>query len=234
MSGHSKWANIRVRKGIEDKKRSAIFTRMAKVILVAVRQGGNNTDSRSNPYLRIALDRAKKVNMPKSNIVRLLENFENRKSDLKTFFLEGYGPFGVPVVVEVETDNRIRVLAEVKFIFKSNDGNLGESGSVLYLFDKIGEIEVVNLTEKKKLELIDLGVIDFYKNLVVVNYVDLSDLVEKMEKRGWEIVRYGIGMKCKSPMILEDENKLNKLLDLRQELEENEDVVNVFMGIKNE
>ncbi|MBU1089054.1 YebC/PmpR family DNA-binding transcriptional regulator [Patescibacteria group bacterium] len=234
MSGHSKWANIRVRKGIEDKKRSAIFTRMAKVILVAVRQGGNNTDSRSNPYLRIALDRAKKVNMPKSNIVRLLENFENRKSDLKTFFLEGYGPFGVPVVVEVETDNRIRVLAEVKFIFKSNDGNLGESGSVLYLFDKIGEIEVVNLTEKKKLELIDLGVIDFYKNLVVVNYVDLSDLVEKMEKKGWEIVRYGIGMKCKSPMILEDENKLNKLLDLRQELEENEDVVNVFMGIKNE
>ncbi|MBU1130375.1 YebC/PmpR family DNA-binding transcriptional regulator [Patescibacteria group bacterium] len=234
MSGHSKWANIKVRKGAQDKKRSAVFTKMTKAILVAVRQGGNNVDIRSNSYLRVAMERAGKVNMPKKNIDRILKNFENRKADLKTFLFEGYGPFGVPVIIEVETDNKVRSLAEIKFIFKKSGGSLAENGSVLYLFDRVGEIEVENLAEDKQLELIDLGARDFDGNLIVVDYVDLSSLIKKVENIGLEIVRFGMGMKCKNPIVLNKGKKMDSLLNLKHELEENEDVFNVFMGVKGE
>ncbi|RLC34060.1 YebC/PmpR family DNA-binding transcriptional regulator [Candidatus Shapirobacteria bacterium] len=230
MSGHSKWANIRVRKGAQDKKRSAIFTKMAKSILVAVREGGGNVDPQINSYLRMAIERAKKVNMPKSNIDRILDNFKKKKDSLKIFLLEGYGAGALPMIVEVETDNKVRTLSEVKFIFKRNGGRLADSGSVMYLFEKMGQIEVAELKEEFELELIDEGATDFRENVIMTEFGNLANLLLKVEKLGLEILNSGMALIAKNKVKMEVGENRDKLLKLRQELEENEDVVRVFMG----
>jgi YebC/PmpR family DNA-binding regulatory protein len=134
MSGHSKWANIKNRKGAQDKKRSETFTKVAKNILTAIREGGGNTNPDANLYLKTAIEKSREVNMPKENIERLLAKFEERKSNLVSGIFEGFGPDAVPMIVEVETDNKNRTLSEIKNMFKVAGGNLGESGSVAYLF----------------------------------------------------------------------------------------------------
>ncbi|MEI8068167.1 MAG: YebC/PmpR family DNA-binding transcriptional regulator, partial [Candidatus Shapirobacteria bacterium] len=138
MSGHSKWANIKQRKGAQDKKRSVAFTKIAKNILTAIRLGGSNSNPETNSQLKTAIEKAREVNMPKENIDRLLTRFEERKANMINFYLEGYGPFGVPMVIEIETDNKNRILGEVKLIFRNYGGNLGESNSVMFQFNRVG------------------------------------------------------------------------------------------------
>ena len=118
MSGHSKWSNIKNRKGAQDKKRSEAFTRLAKDILTAIRTNGGNTNPDANLSLKVAIDKAREANMPKENVERLLSRFEERKSNLVESIMEGYGPFGVPIIIDTETDNRNRILAEIKLILK--------------------------------------------------------------------------------------------------------------------
>jgi len=158
MSGHSKWSNIKNRKGAQDKKRSSVFTRASKNIMTAMRDGVG---------LKAAIDKAREVNMPKENIDRLISRFEERKGNLVTVILEGYGPFGVPMIVEAETDNKNRILGEIKLIFRNYNGNLGESNSVMFQFKRVGEIELENdISEDRELDLIDVGAIDFDGNIV--------------------------------------------------------------------
>lgn len=231
MSGHSKWANIKNRKGAQDKKRSEAFTRASKNIMTAIREGGRNSNPESNIGLREAIDKARAVNMPKENIERLLQRFEERKNNLVSGVFEGFGPFGVPIMIEVETDNKNRILGEIKLIFRNYEGSLGESGSVAFMFRRVGEIELESkLEEEAELKLIDEGVSDIKENLVITEIVDCKKIGEKIKLLGGQIKDLGLVYQCLNPVILDTEIKLGKILDMAQELEENDDVINVFAG----
>jgi len=140
MAGHSKWANIKHRKGAQDAKRGKIFTKLIKEITVAAKIGG--ADQETNPRLRLAVDKAKQSNMPKDNIDRAIKkgcgDLDGVNYEEGVF--EGYGPGGVAVIVEFLTDNRTRTVADVRHIFTKHNGNLGVSGSVAFMFDRKGMI----------------------------------------------------------------------------------------------
>ncbi len=138
MAGHSKWANIKRRKGAQDAARGKRFTKLIKEIMVAARLGGG--DESANPRLRLAIEKARAASMPKDNIKRAIDkatgNLEG--ADYEEYKLEGYGPGGIAVLVEVMTDNRNRAAAEIRHAFNKSDGNLGTSGCVAYMFQKKG------------------------------------------------------------------------------------------------
>ena len=230
MSGHSKWSNIKNRKGAQDKKRSEAFTKIAKNILTAIRLGGGSTNLEVNATLKIAIEKAKEVNMPKENIDRLLTRFEERKANLVSIILEGYGPFGVPIIIEAETDNKNRILGEIKLILRNYEGDLGEINSVMFQFNRVGEIELEKIDENIQLQLIDLGAIDFDQNLVWVNPADFNLIIDKMANLNLKVVRSEMVYKAINPVLLKTEEQLNKILDFIEELENNDDVLGVFAG----
>jgi len=230
MSGHSKWANIKNRKGAQDKKRSEAFTRVAKNILTAIRTGGGNTNPGANLFLKTAIDKAKEVNTPKENIERLLSNFELKKANLANYVLEGYGPFGVPLIIELESDNKNRILSEIKLILRNYDGSLGESNSVRYQFNKIGEVELNELSEELMLELIDAGAKDFDDKIALVDPENILMFKEKVEAMGLKVNRAETVLRSSNPVMLTSDDQIEKMMDLIDELEENEDVVNVYSG----
>lgn len=231
MSGHSKWANIKNRKGAQDKKRSEVFTRASKNIMTAIREGGGNTNPEANFHLKAAIEKSREVNMPKENIDRLLKRFEERKNNLSSGVFEGFGPFGVPVIIEVETDNKNRVLGEIKLIFRNYGGSLGESGSVAFMFEKVGEIELeTKLDENSELELIDLGIKDIDENTIITEVNDFGKVRDKIMAMGLAIESSGLVYKCRNATMLVNEDDVGKILDMIDELEENDDVVNVFAG----
>lgn len=230
MSGHSKWSNIKNRKGAQDKKRSEAFTKIAKNIMTAIRLGGGSTNVDVNATLKIAIEKAKEVNMPKENIERLLARFEERKANLDSITLEGYGPFGVPIIIEAETDNKNRILGELKLILKNYGGSLGETNSVMFQFTRVGEIELEKIDENTQLLLIDLGAIDFDDNLVWFNTTDFNLIIEKITNLNLKIVRSEMVYKAINPTLLKSEDELNKTLDFIEELENNDDVLGVFAG----
>jgi len=139
MAGHSKWANIQHRKGRQDKLRSKLFSRLSKEISIAAKMGGPDPDG--NPRLRLAIANAKGQSMPKDNIQRAIDKesgvYDDKYEDIR---YEGFGPAGIGVIVEVSTDNRNRAAAEVRTAFAKNGGNMGETGSVAFMFDNVGEI----------------------------------------------------------------------------------------------
>ncbi|SHJ78392.1 DNA-binding regulatory protein, YebC/PmpR family [Malonomonas rubra DSM 5091] len=140
MAGHSKWANIKHRKGAQDAKRGKIFTKLIKEITIAARIGGG--DLESNARLRLAIDKAKQANMPKDNIERAIKKGTGDLDGVtyEEGVFEGYGPGGVAVIVEFMTDNRTRTVAEVRHAFNKYGGSLGVSGSVAFMFDRKGQI----------------------------------------------------------------------------------------------
>jgi len=230
MSGHSKWSNIKNRKGAQDKKRSETFTRVAKDVLTAIRMGGGSSDPEVNARLKVAIDKARQVNMPKENIERLLTRFEERKNNLVSMILEGYGPAGVPMMVEAETDNKNRTLAEIKLIFRDNEGSLGEANSVAFQFKRVGEIELENLDESKQLDLIDLRALDFEDNLVFVDPTEINKFVDSVEKMDLKVNEFKIVYRPINPIKIENESDIEKVANLVESLEDNDDVIGVFVG----
>src|SRR5947209_10769066 len=158
MSGHSKWHTIKHKKGALDAKRGKIFTKMIKEITVATKTGGSG-DPDSNARLRKAISDAKAQNMPNDTIDRAIKRGmgEGEGANYDEVIYEGYGPNGVAVMVQAVTDNRNRTVAEIRHIFSKNGGNLGESGSVGWMFDKKGYL-VVDKTAKAEDELFDLAI----------------------------------------------------------------------------
>ena len=139
MAGHSKFKNIMHRKGAQDKKRSSLFSKLSKEITVAAKMGGGDMDA--NPRLRLAVANAKGQSMPKDNIQRAIDKASGGDADTyEDIRYEGFGPSGIGVIVEVSTDNRNRAAAEVRTAFAKNGGNMGETGSVAFMFDNVGEI----------------------------------------------------------------------------------------------
>ncbi len=222
MSGHSKWSNIKNRKGAQDKKRSEAFTKISKNILTALRTGVG---------LRAVIDKAREANMPKENIDRLIVRFEERKVNLVSVIIEGYGPFGVPMVIELETDNKNRILSEIKLIFRNYGGNLGESNSVMFQFKRVGEVELNNnIPEDKELDLIDAGAIEFEEKIILIEPDNLNNFVKRIEEMGLRIERSELSLRSNNPIMLKSEDEVDKIMNMIEELEENDDVINVFAG----
>lgn len=220
MAGHSKWNNIKHRKGAQDQKRSALFTRASKNILVALKTGQG---------LDGAIAKAREINMPKENIDRLITKFKERKGNLINFFMEGFAPHNVPLMVEVETDNKNRILGEIKLIFKENNGIFAENGSVSFGFERVGEIELEGeLSEERVLELIDMGILDYKDKCIYCQMEDLSKFEKELGIRG-ELV-----MRSKMPVEIKSDKELEEVLDFIEKLEENDDVINVFAGLSYE
>jgi len=163
MSGHSKWSQIKHKKAITDSKRGKAFTKLIKEITIAARLGGG--DPESNPRLRTLLEKAKSINMPQDNVSRAIKKGTGELPGVtyEQYMYEGYGPAGIAVIIEVLTDNKNRSVADLRRVFSSKGGNLAETGSVNWMFEKMGVIRIKedHITEDKLLEeLLDFDIAD--------------------------------------------------------------------------
>jgi YebC/PmpR family DNA-binding regulatory protein len=240
MSGHSKWAQIKRQKGVADVRRGATFTKIANAIAVAARSGGSG-DQESNPRLRMELESARRVNMPKENIQRAIDRGLGKLPGqmLEEVVYEGFGPSRVAFYVEGVTDNRLRTNQEVKNIFDRSGGNLGNQGSTAYMFDKKGEIRVKSRggkAEDELLELIDLGAEDVEdydeegtrKYLVYVESPELNTMGNKITQAKYEIESMEIVMKPNVLVDIHDKVMADKVLNFVEKLEDNDDVQKVY------
>jgi YebC/PmpR family DNA-binding regulatory protein len=240
MSGHSKWSTIKRQKGVADIKRGQTFTKIANAISIAVKQGGSG-DPNSNPRLRMALETARGVNMPKENINRAIERGLGKgKEGLEEVIYEGFGPGQVAFYVEGVTDNRLRTNQEIRSIFERNGGSLVGSGAVAYMFDKKGEIRVKGKGEKEKdeemLELIDLGAEDvedyeesgIQKYLVYAESGQAAQMSNKITQCGYDIESQDLVMKPNIAQTITDKETAEKVLNFSEKLEDHDDIQKVF------
>ena len=234
MSGHSKWSTIKHKKGATDAKRGKIFTRLIKEITVAARMGGGDPDG--NPRLRSAIASAKTENMPKDNIVRAIKKGtgELEGAIYDEILYEGYGPGGVAVLVECMTDNRNRTVADVRHFFAKNNGNLGASGCVAWMFDKKGvlQVEKAGLTEEQIMEMaLEAGAEDVVEEedaFHVITSPEAFDSVhEALEAGKVSFVEAAITMVPQNSVEVTDEKTAISLLKLLESLEDHDDVQNV-------
>lgn len=236
MSGHSKWANIKRQKGAADAKRGQLFTKLAREIIVAVRQGGPSLDS--NFRLRLAVQKARDNNMPSENIDRAIKRAsgEADAAALSEVRFEGYGPSGIAVMVEALTDNRNRTVQDVRRLFTRHGGNLGETGCVSWLFESRGVITVQSNTsdaEELVLRAIDAGAEDVRtQNSYVEVYTQPQDLerVRKVLEEKNRVVSAELSLIPKTTVVL-DENKALQALNFLDELEALDDVQHVVSNM---
>jgi YebC/PmpR family DNA-binding regulatory protein len=233
MSGHSKWAQIKRQKGVADARRGQVFTKLAREIIVAVREGGTNPEA--NFRLRLAVQKARDSNMPLDNIDRAIKRGSGQAegASLVDMVLEGYGPSGVAILVTALSDNRNRTLQDVRNIFTRHNGNLGEAGCVAWLFDSRGLITLETKAkdaEELALEAIDAGAEDVK---VDNNYIEIYTKPEELEKvrealkqKKIAIASAEVSMVPKTTVELEEKAALQtlKLLDKLEELEEVQNV----------
>ncbi|MEW6426981.1 MAG: YebC/PmpR family DNA-binding transcriptional regulator [Thermodesulfobacteriota bacterium] len=234
MAGHSKWANIKRRKGAQDAKRGKMFTKLIKEIIVAARMGGG--DPGANPRLRAAVLAAKEVNMPKDNIDRGIKKGTGELEGVayEEITYEGYGPSGVAVLVECMTDNRNRTVADVRHAFGKSGGNLGESGCVSWMFDKKGSILIDKsaIDEDKLMELaLEAGaedVIDDGEAFQVITDPDsFTEVEEKLAAAGLSFIEAKVLMVPKNTIEITDEKAARQMIGLLERLEDHDDVQNV-------
>jgi YebC/PmpR family DNA-binding regulatory protein len=229
MAGHSKWAGIKHKKAIVDARRGKLFTKLARTITVAAKDGG---DPEGNPALALAIQKARDASMPKDNIERAIAKGTGEGADadqLETVLYEGYGPGGVALLVDALTDNRNRTGSEVRHLFTKHGGNLGEPGSVAYLFDKRGVI-VVDATryqEDDLLPAIEAGALDVSVDDDVFEILtepgDLTAVRAALEEAGVELESAEVGQHPKTRVPI-DEETATKLVRLIEALEDNDDV----------
>jgi YebC/PmpR family DNA-binding regulatory protein len=235
MSGHSKWANIKRRKGANDAERGKIFTKIAKEIQVAVRAGGPDPDG--NFRLKLCIQKAKANNMPADNISRCIQKAAGQgdSAAIEEFFYEGYGAGGVAVLCEMMTDNRNRTASEIRYTFSRNNGNLGETGCVSYLFERMGEI-VVEMAGHDEDQLLmaalDAGAEDVEVGddtaTVYISPGDLEAVRARLMEAGYELVSAEIIMKPANTIEIIDAETAAKLMKLTDALEDNDDVRAVY------
>jgi YebC/PmpR family DNA-binding regulatory protein len=230
MSGHSKWSSIKHKKGAADAKRGKLFTKLARAITVAARDGGGNVDA--NPALGLAVQRARDASMPKDNIQRAIDRGTGAGADaaaIERVVFEGYGPGGAAILVEALTDNRNRTSAEVRHAFTKHGGNLGEPGSVAWIFEKRGVIVVdaERYGEDDVIAAIDAGAEDVQRDgdllKVISDPSELTQVRAALEGAGVEIQSSDIAMEP-SNLVEIDESSAASLLRLLDALEEHDDV----------
>ncbi len=234
MSGHSKWANIRFRKERQDALRGKLFTKLIKEITIAARMGGG--DIESNPRLRTAVQNAKAANMPMKNIENAIRKGTGELPGVvyEEVAFEGYGPGGVALYIIATTDNRKRTVSEVRHLLNKYGGNLGETGSVSWVFEKKGLIRVKRENydeEELMLTAIDAGADDFkvedeyYE--IYTKFEDLYKVRSALEEAGIEVQNAEMTMIPQNTVKLEGK-QAEQMLKLMNALEESDDVQNVF------
>jgi YebC/PmpR family DNA-binding regulatory protein len=230
MAGHSKWAGIKHKKAIVDARRGAAFTKLARAITVAAREGGGDVDG--NPGLALAVQKAKDASMPKDNIERAIAKGTGEGVDadaIESVVYEGYGPGGVALLIEALTDNRNRTGSEVRHLLSKHGGNLGEPGSVSYLFDKRGMIVVDagRYSEDDLIPAIDAGAEDIAQDddvfEVLTEPAALTDVRRALEDAGVEMASAELAQvpKTRVPVAEQQAGTLMRLIDA---LEDNDDV----------
>ena len=236
MSGHSKWSNIKRKKEKTDQQRASIFTKVTREIIVAAKAGGGDPDN--NFRLRMAILKAKEVNMPNDNIQRAIKRGtgQSESDNYEETFYEGYGPAGVAVLVQVLTDNRNRTASEMRYIFSRNNGNLGEAGCVAWMFDTKGlitvENESTNRTEEEMFELaIEAGAEDLQNNSefyeIYTAATDLDAVRQLIEQNGIAIKSAELTKVPQNTIEVSGE-QAQQVIKLIEALEDNDDVQNVY------
>ena len=237
MSGHSKWHNIQKTKGAQDAKRAAAFTKIAKELIVAVKEGGGITDPANNSRLATVITKAKAANMPNDNIKRCLEKAAGGGSgdSYETITYEGYGPGGVAVIVETMTDNRNRTAGSMRHHFDKFGGNLGASGCVAWSFDKKGVLVIDNEDgdydeEEVMMDAMDAGADDFEAEddcfTIYTTPDDFNEVVAKLDK--YTFVSAQIEMVPQNYQKLETEEQATQMQKLIDAMEDDDDVQNVW------
>ena len=240
MSGHSKWNNIKNKKGKEDAKKGRVFTKMARYIMVAAREGGGDPDY--NPSLKMAIDKAKSYNMPNDNIERAIKKGTGEDDDThyEEVTYEGYGPSGIAVMVKTLTDNRNRTAPEMRHAFDRNGGNLGTSGCVSFMFDKLGVLylekeEGVDLDEVMMVA-IDSGAGDVDADEdgleITTNPEDFAAVRDALEEAGYQPKMAEITYIPQNEVELTSEEDVEKMEKLIDALEDNDDVQDIYHNWK--
>ena len=230
MSGHSKWSSIKHKKGAADAKRGKLFTKLARAITVAARDGGPDPDG--NPALATAVQKARDASMPKDNIQRAIDRGSGVGTDaaaIESILFEGYGPGGAAILVEALTDNRNRATADIRHAFSKHHGSLGEPGSVAWIFEKRGVIVVdgERYDEDDLITAIDAGAEDVREDggqlRVLCEPADLSAVREALEASGVEVESSDVAMEPKSTVMVKG-SEAEWLLKLVDALDEHDDV----------
>jgi len=245
MSGHSKWHNIQKTKGAADAKRSAAFTKIAKEIIVAVKEGGGSGDPANNSRLATVIAKAKAANMPNDNIKRTIDKAlgAGNTENFESVTYEGYGPGGVAVIVEALTDNRQRTAPEVRHAFSKCNGSMGAQNCVSWSFDRKGVIVIDNeegeLDEDTvMMDALEAGAADFEADgpaLEITCDPDVfNDVVKALEGKGYSFVNADIEMVPQNYITLSDEGDVKNMEKLIDMLEDSDDVQNVFHNWDND
>jgi YebC/PmpR family DNA-binding regulatory protein len=236
VSGHSKWSSIKHKKGAADAKRGKLFSKLTRAIIVAAKEGG--PDPAGNLALQNAIEKAKSNSMPKDNIDRAIAKGAGTEADsaaYETVVYEGYGPAGVALIVEALTDNRNRTAGEVRHTFAKNDGNLGTSGAVAWLFERRAVVLVpAEGTDEDELMLAaaeggaDDVSLDGSSFEVLAAAEQLATVRDAIAAAGFEIESAELTMLPKTTIAVEDENEAKKILRLIDQLEDDDDVQEVY------
>ena len=236
MSGHSKWSTIKHKKGAADAKRGQLFTKLTRAIIVAAKEGG--ADPGANLALQNAIEKARSFSMPKDTIDRAIAKGSGADSDasqFETVVYEGYGPSGIAVIVEALTDNRNRTASDVRHVFAKNDGNLGGSGAVGWLFERRGVVLVDSeAADEDELTLAaaeggaDDVSLDGTSFQVTCAPESLAAVRQALEAAGFTVDSAELTMVPKTTVEVADEGEAKKVLRLIDQLEENDDVQDVY------
>ncbi|MBP3452966.1 MAG: YebC/PmpR family DNA-binding transcriptional regulator [Clostridia bacterium] len=236
MSGHSKWHNIQAKKGKADAKRGAIFTKIGREIAIAVREGGANPES--NGKLRDVIAKAKANNMPNDNIQRSIKKASGEMGDVnyEQITYEGYAPGGVAVIVDTITDNRNRTVSDVRHCFAKNGGNLGNAGSVSFMFDEKGVLVVERTPGSDEDEMmmmaLDAGAEDMKAEEdvyeIYTSPADFSAVREALEQQGLSFLSAEVNKIPQNTVSVDDPDTLKNIQKLLDMLDDNDDVQNVY------
>ena len=236
MSGHSKWANIKNKKGKTDAARGNLFTKIGKELQIAVKAGGPNPDA--NSKLKDVIAKAKAANMPNDNIMRSIKRAsgEGANEIIEEITYEGYGPAGIAIIAECATDNRNRTAAEVRHIFDKFGGNMGTTGCVSFMFDQKGVIVIENDGDKDEdevmMDALDAGAEDFVPDEdafeITTAPADFSNVRDALEQKGYNFLEADVRMVPQSYVKLTDPAQLEQIEKLLDGLDDNDDVMNVY------
>ena len=236
MSGHSKWSQIKHKKGISDVKKGKIFSKLTRIITIATRQKGG--DIETNSSLRMAAEKARSFNMPQENIERAIKKGTGEIEGVKfeEFLMEAYGPEGIALIIEGTTDNKNRTISEIKFLLSEHNGKMAQSGSVLWLFERRGQISLLRdqkTKEEMELAAIDAGAEDLNwsdeNNLEVYTRPEELEKVKKnLEKNNFPPVESSLVWSPKNKIKIDSDKTKEQLEKLFEKLEEHDDVNEIY------
>lgn len=237
MSGHSHFATIKRAKEANDAQKGKAFSKHGRAISIAVKTGGG-PDPASNYKLRMAIEAARADNLPKDNIARAISKASTEAANLEEFTYEGFGPYGISVIIEVATDNRNRTAQELKNIFERGGGNMGGPGSVAYNFESKGMIRVQKTADPSSqiLDLIDLGVEDYEETdsemIIYTHYDKTAQMRDAVAAKNYTVISAQAIKKAVNSVNIDDAEKAKKVFAFVEKIEEYDDVQNVYTNME--